>query len=234
MNILSYERLKEDIFEKISPKEKEDLFFSSLFDPSSWEEIHKVHFSKDFAKYQNTALKTLRKNQGIKKEIRKNKEVFCRDFIQSERLSNYLLAYQIEKSSNQEIQADATKLSKMERDFPDISLQNGENIAFIEVKRLITADDLEERVKNEVIGAINKDKDKFQKIILLLLFPVLPREKAHRIYQLVKGYYVYQTIICKETDINCKVLCNCFKPDDEIHNLEELGKRIVKNLYEIF
>ncbi len=226
MNILAYNFIKEEVFEKISSKEIEDLFFSSLFDPSSWEETTKTRFSDDHSKCQRKALEILSQNKILKSEIEKNTTKVCNDLIESERLTNYILAFQLEKKSEQ-LTIDKTKLSK--REFPDMSLSKDKNDLSIEIKRLISANDLEVRIRDEVVGALKRDKDNHKDILLLLLFPVFSGEDAERIFQLIKGYYVYETIICRETKSNCKVLCRCFKPNDDTHCLETLGSKILNN-----
>lgn len=229
-DIPTYDFVKSEVFEKINREETESLFFCSLFDSSSWEETTRERFLDDFLKCKQEALSIIRQNGALNKELSKNEDQFCAEFVESERLTNYLLSYLIEKNSDGKISADGKKLSKSIKEFPDITLNREDKTPiYIEVKRLISADDLQNRIQDEVIGAINRNKSKYSNLLLLLLFPVLFGEKADRIYQLIKGYYIYEKIVCNEAGIVCKVLCRCHKPSDNEHNLLSLTSKILSN-----
>lgn len=228
-SVLSYKKVKESVFDRITQEERNSLFYCSLFDPSSWEETNKANFLAEYSESEELALNLLSNDKKIKERIEKDREKFCRYFISSEKLNNYLLAYQMEQYSDNKLTVDSEKLSKNNNDFPDIVLKNKDKSIYIEVKRLISADKLKERINDEVIEAIKKDKKKFKNILLLLIFPVLKGENAQRISQLIKGYYIYETIIKDKTGVNCNVLCLCFKAIDDGYCLKPLCLKVLDN-----
>lgn len=242
-NFPNFDQFKEEIFDRINEKERNDLFYWSCFDESTWEEVNPPEFLPNFKEGEKRVLSIFKKSKSFKELIKKDQN-FCKKFIWSEVLLNYLIASQIENEMKRnEFKGEISKEDIKKFIFPDIivKVQFQKKIP-IEIKRTISAANLVGRVKEEVIEGIKKynknqkeTEKRFENFLLLLIFPVLRKENSVRINQLVEGYYIYEELIRKETAINCKVLCHCVteKWNEQLSknfSLEKLGKRIFEQI----
>jgi len=208
---------KRKVFDMLNENELNELFYYSLFDLSSEEEVPN-HLKPERIEEKVISLLKSRCKEFYDRYVKRDKDLFLREFVFSDILLKHLLAIKLKK-----------KGIKFGKGFPDISISNDSKTA-IEVKRLISSSNLRERMKNEVVENLRLDSHGFDKFLLVLLFPILQQENPARINQLVEGYYYledYLKVVCKIED--CKVLCQVVaKANQSPFNLEELVGRILK------
>lgn len=97
MKLPHFSRFKKEVFNKINKNQKDILFYWSLFDPTGgWEEIQ-VEYLPDFNAGEEKVLSILKTSDFISQHfIKENKEIFYRDFVKGETLTNYLIAARVE------------------------------------------------------------------------------------------------------------------------------------------
>lgn len=240
--IPTFTQFKKEVFNKLTDKEKNTLFYWSSFDLSTWEEIEIPRCMPNFERGKRRVLSILkRKSKTCRKLIKENGN-FCKDFVWSEFLSNYLVAAQIKEMKKNKFRGKIYSKDLEKREFPDITIK-GTGIGRIplEIKRAVSGTNLTERVEKEVIEGIkeyNRNKKalrKYRNFILILIFPLCKREDTSRINQLIKGYYLFEEIIRLKAKVRCKTLCQCVSEKyAEEYGLDKLGERIFeqfKGLY---
>ncbi len=233
MRVPPYNKFKEEIFDKISDNEKSILFYWSLFDPSSWEEGTTPKFIPESKRGKRRVFKILKERSRLYKKIIEEDENFDKKFIWSELLTNYLLTAEIEKKSNEVGIKNKIKKPTKNTIFPDLMILKPHKIP-IEIKGLVSCSELKNRINDEVIKNINKNKEeKYNFFLLLLVFPFCLQEDFVRIKKIIGGYYVYEDIIKNKTKITCKVLCQCvsenYKKEYSIHRLTERVVGLLNN-----
>jgi hypothetical protein len=230
--MISFFDFKKYIFNNISEKEKNFLFYWSLFDQSSWEDLPTPSYLPKFKRAKTQVLKILSKNKKFfKKYINADKKEFYTTFVISELLTNFLLAAQVKKKMGRKIKGVVDKYNLERRIFPDMIIK-GTKIGhvYIEIKGITSASDLKDRIETDVINKIRKYKRKYDKLLLLLLFPILSEDNHDRIYQLIKGYYVYENFLGNPEKAYRKVLCNCIAIKSKTYMLNKLVARILNYL----
>lgn len=252
--IPSYEVFKTEVFEKINSNEKNILFYWSLTDSSGWEEFEHPNYFPDVQKGIKDVVKILKKSPEFKKLIEGTSQDTIEKFVQSEYLSNYLLGTELELKLGSDWILDTKKLEKFKRpEFPDLTFRKGKRVVYLEIKGQLSPANLKERVLNEVCNPYLRSNS-YENFVLLLLFPVCSEvEYPARVYQLIKGYYVYEEIIRKgsgilyllqrlfpninifQKDNSRRVYCQCFvdkkKYREEIFTIENLAERIYKSYF---
>lgn len=233
--IPSFPLFKKEIFDKINEEEKNVLFYWSLIDASTWEDYPSPSYYPDFLRGKRRVLSLLKRSNFIKKNYFTsglNKEKFYKNFVQSEFLTNYLLAAQIERKIKAKIKGEIDKVNLGKADFPDVRIKNTKaGIVNIEIKGILSAGSLKNRVTDEIIPKIKGYKKKYRNLLLLLLFLVCPSENSDRVQQLIGGYYLYEELMkdaMRETkEARCKALCQCF-PEKYLkkYSLEKLTEKI--------
>lgn len=227
MKIL-YNDFKIECFDKLSPKERNKLFYWSLMDTSSWEEYPPDYYPDDKEGFKSVVA-TLRKSKKIYKIIKKDKK-FIREFVDQEFLTNYILAAAIENKSKGQWKPDISNLEKAV--FPDVKLQNKpRNPVEIEVKGMLSTLNLKERIENEILPILKNDGHKY--FLLLLLFPLCPTDKPERISHLIGGYYIYEKIM-QQSGTKRQVFCQCISLDNTNNEyiLDKLVTRIEEHYFE--
>jgi len=236
MLVPAYSTFKKEVFDKLSEKERNVLFFWSLFEPSSWEEGEAPDFTPNFLRGRKRVLRILkRKSSAYRKYIKKDKK-FDKKFIWNELLTNYLLTAQLEDDIKKNKLRGILYKNLRKIIFPDLLLKKGLEKIPIEIKGLVACSSLKERVKDEVIKNIEKNNrqkgKKFNKFLLLFLFPLCLKDNHFRINQLVEGYYVYEDLINYKTRIKNNVLCQCISEKyEQQFSMNCLSKRILKVIY---
>ena len=228
---LSYKIFKDKVFKKLDDQKLHELFYFSLFDPSSWEEdfnfrrlINIDEIQKNIIEIISEANKNFLKHF-IKKAEERDK--FFNTFVYSDKLSRFLIAYGLEKL---EIRIDENSLKKGR---PDIIVfdENGRKVA-VELKRIISGSNLRNAITSqnaEILKQIESFDEK--KVILLFVFPQIGKEESIRIYKLIEGYYVIEDLIrekLKEDKI-VKLVCTYVeKRYNELSdfNFKSIPKRI--------
>lgn len=245
----TYKVFKDELFENISSDEKNTLFYWSLIDSSGWEEV--PDYFPDVTKGNKKVVKILEKSPTIKQLV-KNDGDNLKKFIQSEFLSNYLLGAELELKLGNSWVLDTGSLQKFKKpEFPDLTFRKNKLKVNLEIKGALSASDLKDRVMDEVVRPYLRS-DNYDHFLLLLLFPICPKEMPARVSQLIKGYYVYEEIIRKESgllyflqtvfpnrnfvkDKKRQVYCQCFvenkKEREELYTLEHLAERIYENYF---
>lgn len=228
VKIPKYKDFKKEIFDKINSDEKNLLFYWSLTDISSWEEVPPLYYPNSKSGH-GKVIYILKKSPEIKKYIEKDGGYFMKRFVMGEFLTNYLLAAELELMLGDKWDLDLDNLHQAV--FPDIVFRKGEEVVSVEVKGMISASNLKQRINDDVIPNLRGDDcDNF---LLLLLFLVCPNENPDRVNQLIEGYYVYEALIA-EKEKRRQVFCQCFteeKDKEEKHSLERLANRIVDNYF---
>jgi hypothetical protein len=229
MTIPTHSIFENEVYGQLAPDEKNLLFYWSLIDNSSWEEVPPPYFP-DATKGHEKVIQILKRSPQIKNIIAKDADYFLKRFIQGEFLANYLLACELESKLNNSWVLDVANLQKT--DPPDVVFKKSEAIVSLEIKGMLSAANLKERIVTEVKPYLgNKNYDNF---LLLLLFPVCPRENPSRVNQLIEGYYIYEEII-KDDKKRRQVFCQCFTESKRRGNgftLDNLAERIVKKYFE--
>jgi len=248
MTIPKYTIFKNEVYNQLKPDEKTLLFYWALIDDSSWEEVPPPYFP-DAAEGHAKVIQILKKSSQIKDIIVDDPDYFLKRFVQGEFLANYLLACELEAKLNGSWALDIANLQKT--DPPDVIFKKDEAVVSLEIKGMLSAANLKDRIIREVKPYLgNKNYDNF---LLLLLFPVCPRENPSRVNQLIEGYYIYEEIIRKENsplyllqqllprfayslrDKRRQVFCQCFTENNRRGSgftLDNLAGRIVKNYFE--
>jgi len=228
MKIPNYKDFKEGV-EKLTATEKDLLFYWSLIDSSGWEEV--PTYFPEVNKGYELVIQILNKIPKIEELIKKDKNLFLQSFIEAEFLTNFLLSIELENELNKEWVLDIASLHKTIA--PDIIFnRSGKPKVGLEIKGLLSATNLMDRVKKEVKPLVKVNS--YENFLLLLLFPICPKENPARINQLIEGYYVYEEFI-GDGRKNRKVICQCFTDEEksrgEIYSLNNLAKRIVNNYF---
>jgi len=238
---VKYGEFVQSIYTPLPPNERHELFYYSLFDPSSWEDLEgRILRLRDFQQWVGEGVIELikRRNQiffrkYIEPKGRKNreerKEHFLASLVHSEDLCNFMIA-----SALREKRIDIPFKTIGKRSFPDLTINvRGVPKASIEIKRLVGCSNLKERIDDEVITALKRGK--INKLFLLLVFPVLRGDNPYRIHQIIGGYYVFEEYIQSKTrkQMRIKVLCKCIEGEyhrDSRHSFESLIETLVENL----
>lgn len=231
--IPTFTQFKKEVFNKLSDKEKNALFYWSSFDPSTWEEI--PDYVPNFRRGAKRVLSILKRKSNICKKLIKKNEKFCENFVWSEFLLNYLVGAQIEKEMRKNrFRGKISSKDLKQGEFPDIIIRETvfERIP-LEIKRTASGAHLTKRIENEVIRGIKKHNKKTAKkystFFLILLFPLCKRDNPTRINQLIEGYYVYEEIIKLKAKVRCKTLCQCVNEKyTEEYRIDKLGERVFK------
>lgn len=199
---MKYKEFVSGIFNRLSPGQKHELFYFSLFDPSSWEEWGglerypklKGELDKrvvDLAKRVNP--KFYKKH--ARSDVRRTK--FLRTFVYTGDLCRCMLAAALNEK----------KIMTRIRKFPDlVVVVKGEEKAGVEIKRLVSCANLKEHIYDEIVeplkGGVWKKDNK-----LLFLFPQLGEEDPSRIQQIIKGFYLLEDYISERAGVETRLLC---------------------------
>mgnify|MGYP001626481405 CR=1 FL=1 len=209
---LSFEEF-EKWFKNRSEKDKHTIFWCSLFDGSTFEELEK---KENEIKIEFEDLKKIIKEKvigsfpkRIKRRIKGDKEEFIRKFVYSDKLCKYALVSALkEKGIKCKANDDIYLLDK----------------GVIEVKRLVSGSYLKEYIQR----FLEKIKEEKKKYLILLLFPQIGEEIKFRVSQLIEVCYSLEDFL-REKDENVKLLCYYVSKDyDEAYGLENLVKKIIK------
>jgi len=201
---MNYREFVSDIFNRLSPSQKHELFYFSLFDPSSWEEGVRYPILKEFKEELDERVVDLAKrvNPKFYRKITKSgvrKTKFLITFIYTGDLCCFMLAAAL---NEKKIVARTRKFG-----FPDLVVMvRGEEKAGVEIKRLISCASLKGRIDDEIVKPLNDgvwEKDNK----LLFLFPQLGDEDPSRIQQIIKGYYFLEDYINERTGVETRLLC---------------------------
>ncbi|MDD5014238.1 MAG: hypothetical protein PHW73_03925 [Atribacterota bacterium] len=238
MAIPSFSIFKKEVFSKLSNKEKNVLFFWSLFDPSSWEEGKEPEFAPSFKRGTRRVLKILKEKSPKFRRVIKRDKKFDRRFLWTEFLTNYLLTAQLQEDIEEKKLQGLLYKNLRKTIFPDLMLKKGSEKIPIEIKGLVACSSLKNRVKDEVIENIKKNNKgngkKYKHFFLLFLFPLCLSDDYFRINQLVEGYYVYEDFVNFHAKISCNVLCQCVSEKyDEQYCINRLSERLLKGIYGI-
>jgi len=224
---ITYHTFKKEVFDRIGERLKNKLFYWSLFDQSTWEEMDQPDFLPSFKVGKREVLSILKMSPSISKLVKADKDEFYKDFVESELLTNYLLSAQIKQKMGKTLKGiiDASNFRK--RVFPDIIVKRTRlGRVNIEIKGLVSAKNLLNRVENEVIINIKQYKRWYNNFLLIILFPSCRNDNPDRICQLISGYYVYEKLI-SQTNTNRNVLCDCINNSGNKHTLNKLVEKIL-------
>ena len=225
--IPEYKVFKKEVFDNITSAEKNLLFYWSLTDISSWEEVPPSYYPNSDAGHRKV-IQILEKSPCIKKIIEEDREYFMKRFVMGEFLTNFLLAAELELILENAWKLDLVNLRRAV--FPDVVFNNNGKVVSIEIKGMISASNLKQRINDELPYLSDGVCDNF---LLLLLFLVCPNDNPDRVNQLIEGYYVYEALV-SEKDKRRQVFCQCFTEDKDTegkYSLEKLASRIVENYF---
>lgn len=227
---------KNEVYEKLSKEELNELFYWSLFDPSFSEEMSKK-FKISTSQRKSFVLSKLRVSATIKTECdkgRKETNLFYEQFTYGELLTNYILAIAIEKELENRKIKGYKHFDIEKQEFPDLIFRKnkkGTGSIYIEIKGIIGTSNLKDRIEKEIKPNLKKGRRKYNNFLLLLLFPCKNKE-AERVGQLIQGYYIYEKIIGSNSKNHRKVLAKCIsKSGAENYCLDKLVDRILNNGY---
>lgn len=224
---IAYHTFKKEVFNKIRERPKNKLFYWSLFDQSTWEEIDQPDFLPSFTVGKREVLSILKISPSINKLVKVDKNEFYKDFVESELLTNYLLSAQIEQKMRRRLKGTIATSNFRKRVFPDIIVKKTRlGRVNIEIKGLVSAKNLLNRVENEVIINIKQYKRWYNNFLLIILFPSCPNDNPDRVCQLIAGYYVYEKLI-SQTNTKRNVLCDCINNSGNKHTLNKLVEKIL-------
>ena len=224
---IAYTTFRKEIFSKIRERQKNKLFYWSLFDPSTWEEIDRPDFLPRFTVGKKEVLSILKISPPIKKLIKVDKDGFFKNFVESEFLTNYLLSAQIEQKMKKRLRGKIAISNLGKRVFPDIIIKKTRlGRVNIEIKGLVSAKSLLNRVEDEVIIKIRKYKRWYNNLLLIILFPSCPNDNPDRVHELIAGYYIYEKLMY-QTNTNRNVLCACIHNIGNKYTLNKLVERIL-------
>jgi len=222
---MDYSAFVNDIFKFLQKDERNELFYCSLFDPSSWEEI--VERQRMFLNFQkNTERRIIRLLKGKIPSFKKymgskiKKEYFLESFVYTGDLCVFMLAAALREKT---VEIPFKTISG--QGFPDfIICAHGIPKAGVEVKRLIGCSNLKERIDDEVISSSGWGG--IDKLLLLLIFPAVGEDDPFRIHQLTGGYYVFEDYIKSKIqgEKTISVLCRCIpsRPQNSKYSFESL------------
>ncbi len=227
-NVMKYSVFK-NLFKDLSQDEKDFLFYWSLIDASTWEEVP-IYFP-DLSNGHKEMLPIFKKDAEIKATIEADEATFLNNFCSGESLANFILAGELELKLGDSWILDESNLNQTI--WPDIIFKNKDGLkADLEIKRLVSAANLFNRINEEVRP--NLGGDNCNNFLLLLLFPIFPKEHPQRINQLIEGYHVYEKIL-ESNGKKRQVLCQCFTANDKerVENLtlNNLAERIVNKFF---
>lgn len=235
--IPTFNQFKKEVFNKLTDKEKNILFYWSSFDLSTWEEIEPPDYVPNFQRGKRRVLSLLKRKSKICRKLIKENENFCKDFVWSEFLLNYLVAAQIRKEMKKnKFKGKIYNEDFKRRDFPDIVIKGTPSGRIpLEIKRTVSGANLTERIEKEVIQGIKKHNKnqkttkKYRNFFLILIFPLCKIENPIRINQLIEGYYVYEEIIKLKAKVRCRTLCQCVSEKyAKEYGIDKLGERILE------
>ncbi len=211
---VKYTEFRNLVFRNISSeKDKHKLFYYSLFDPSSWEEVFTktMNIEKFMKELQENIYKTLKSvsKEFWKKYLRgqyKNeprKDYFFKECVYTDMLCKFLIACELEE---RKIAVQKSGVTRKEL-YPDIICRKGQEKVFIEIKRIISGNNFRNVVK-ETIEKIKNNREA-EKVIICLIFPSWKGDGNYqRMSQLIKGYYFVEDYIEKEISRKIKVICH--------------------------
>ena len=202
---MEYKEFVSDIFNKLSPSQKHEIFYYSLFDPSSWEEWEREDRER-YPKFQEEVdKKVVDMVKGVtprfyrkhaKSERRRMK--FLRTFVYGGDLCCFLLAAALNEKKI------TTRISKS--GFPDLVVATkGEEKVGVEVKRLLSCANIREHICDEIVEPLKGGVWK-KNIKLLFLFPQFGKENPSRIQQIIKGFYVLEDYMSEKAGVETKLL----------------------------
>ena len=242
---ISFSVFRKEVCKQLSREQLNELFFWSLIkkghsEGTDGEEMFATQFSLDTRR--KVILSYLKKSKKIQ-EVCKDKSFQESMYIYftNEKLTNYILAIEIENSlKNNKIkdyEIDLERMSTYSEFFPDIIFKNNSTneIVSVEVKGILSTNKLQERVMGEVIPHLlnTKEESYTKNFLLLLLFPCAEQEKINA-ESLIGGYYIYENII-NMFSVNSnkiddrKLLCFVVPEQDKEDNLEKITKRVINN-----
>jgi len=235
----SFKVFKKRIYDKLNEAERNRLFYWSLFDPSGWEETESIGgglpaYLPSMPRRKQSILSILRRDARIKKNfLEKYGDEFFRRFANGEVLTNYLLAAALLDYLRAKKISGYQPVNLEQQIFPDVHLQKDprKNV-YLEVKGIIGASNLFDRVKIEVQPNLNKGRRKYSNFCLILIFPC-DKNEAKRIHQIIQGYYVYEVLIRRSTKNARRVLCCCIRRQNNTDgfSLSKLVERIANLNY---
>jgi len=206
VTVVEYKEFVSDIFNRLSLIQKHKLFYFSLFDPSSWEELERYPELGKLQKEIDEEVVKLMKETNFKfyrkhlksKEARTN---FLRSFVYNGDLCSFMIAAALNEKKI------ATRVKPVKSEFPDlVILVKGEEEEGVEIKRLLSCANLKERVDHEIVKPLQDRKWK-KSIKLLFLFPQVGTENPHRIQQIIEGFYALEDYIRERAHTETKLQC---------------------------
>jgi uncharacterized membrane protein YheB (UPF0754 family) len=99
----------------------------------------------------------------------------------------------------------------------------------IEIKFLISCSNLSDRIEDEIIPKIKKDKA--NNVLLVLLFPSWGKEDPKRINRIIQGFYFLEKYLSEKTNKKVQVLCQYIEKsysEDSEYSFNSLIKRLVE------
>ncbi len=223
--IIPFQLFKKEVFSKLNIKEKNRLFYISLFDPSGWEGIlfsikYKFPDLEEIKREVLNNFKLWMSQSNHKKYIRNKEERFIQNNVYSDILLKHLLMVELKDNKFQ--------LNTKDK-FPDIKVYHKEEKIGIELKGLLSFVSIKDRIKDEVIDSILKGKMECDKLLLVMCVPIPENESPYRVTQLIDVLYVLEEYISSRTKKECKLICQCFTPKyEENFSIENLAERIRK------
>ena len=180
---------------------------------------------------KQSILGILKKSPRIKKtfiDTGKREEFFAK-FANGEILTNYLLAAALSEHLRNKGISGYQPVDIEKQTFPDVHMRKGgrKNV-YLEIKGIIGASNLRDRVNDEVWVNLKKGRRKYKDFCLILIFPC-DKQEARRINQLIEGFYIYEWLIKRSTKNNRRVLCCCIRRQNgsDGFSLSKLVERIV-------
>jgi len=202
-------------YKKLEDEDKRHkIFYYSLFDGSSWEELSKkdVSLKKEFRELEKEIkehiIDTLPSK--IKKKI--NKEDFIKRYVYTDWLCKQILSFELRKKGID---------CRVEEDI----IIPTKNIT-IEIKRPVSGS----QMKKIVEEIVEKFKNSSNKFLILFIFPQVGNENPARLSQLIEINYIVEDYLKVKLG-KLKVICQYItKEYKEGYNLDYLLERLKKDI----
>jgi hypothetical protein len=191
-------RFVQEIFSRLTPEGKHCLFYSSLFDPSSWEMLPRIPELQNLDSSIMQIIKAANpKFYKVLSRSERRKNEFLRGFAYTGDMCLSMLRAAVKGNFEMAISEG----------FPDLRIRvQGEEKAGVEVKRLVSCSNFKNYLYEDIVKPLKEGKWK-RKVGLLFLFPQLENENPGRIQQLIEGFYALEDCIHQLIGNETKLLC---------------------------
>ncbi len=156
---------------------------------------------------------------------------FFENFVYTDKLTKFLIASEIEKRDDFNIQRNL--LFRKKPIYPDLIVRHKDETIRVEIKRFISCSELRRRFKDEIIHNLKPNEN----TIILFIFPQVRNENAYRIFKIIKGFYILEDYLKELGFKHAKMLCQYIEKDykkDSEFSFYKFMESLATNIFKFF